>query len=62
MSDIQGLLECDDLPPFDLCLTMSKNPWGGPKKYYSTNDPDSAALAPFRERIETLAGAGFTTP
>lgn len=46
--------ECDELPPFDLCLTMNENPWGGPKKYYSTSDPDSAVLAPHRERIESL--------
>ncbi len=46
--------ECDDLPPFDLCLTMNKKPWGGPKKYYSTSDPESAVLAPYRECIESL--------
>jgi hypothetical protein len=25
---------CSDQPPFDLCLTLSANPWGGPKKLY----------------------------
>jgi hypothetical protein len=30
--------ECDDLPPFDLCLELSKNPWGGPKRYYGSSD------------------------
>ena len=25
-------------PPFDLCLTLSDNPWGGPKKYYGFKD------------------------
>ena len=34
---------------------MSKNPWGGPKKYYSTSDPDSAVLEAHRERIDSLA-------
>lgn len=29
---------CDDLPPFDLCLDLSDNPWGGPKRYYSLRD------------------------
>jgi hypothetical protein len=34
---------CDDLPPFDLCLDLSKNPWGGPKRYYGMSD-DRAML------------------
>lgn len=34
---------CDDLPPFDLCLTLSDNPWGGPKKYYGFRDADDEA-------------------
>jgi hypothetical protein len=25
---------CDELPPFDLCLDVSKNPWDGPRRYY----------------------------
>jgi len=25
---------CDATPPFDLCLDLSKNPWGGPERYY----------------------------
>lgn len=25
---------CDSLPPFDLCLELSENPWGGPRRYY----------------------------
>jgi hypothetical protein len=32
--------QCDDLPPFDLCLDLSENPWGGPKRYYGLADPD----------------------
>ena len=31
---------CDDLPPFDLCLDLSENPWGGPRRYYGLADPD----------------------
>jgi hypothetical protein len=31
---------CDDLPPFDLCLELSDNPWGGPRRYYGLADPD----------------------
>ncbi|MGZ3419427.1 MAG: hypothetical protein ACXVEF_18665 [Polyangiales bacterium] len=32
--------KCDELPPFDLCLKLSANPWGGPKKYYGFSDPE----------------------
>jgi hypothetical protein len=31
---------CSDLPPFDLCLDLSDNPWGGPKRYYGFSQPD----------------------
>jgi hypothetical protein len=31
------ITSCDE-PPFDLCLTLSDNPWGGPKKYYGFKD------------------------
>ena len=34
---------CDELPPFDLCLDLSDNPWGGPKRYYGLSDPDQEA-------------------
>jgi hypothetical protein len=36
---------CDALPPFDLCLDLDANPWGGPKRYYGMrrqDDEDSA--------------------
>jgi hypothetical protein len=36
---------CDDLPPFDLCLTLSENPWGGPKKYHGFRDADDEEKA-----------------
>lgn len=29
---------CDELPPFDLCLDLSANPWNGPERYYSVSD------------------------
>ena len=32
--------QCDDLPPFDLCLDLSENPWGGPRRYFGLADPD----------------------
>jgi hypothetical protein len=32
--------ECDDLKPFDLCLTLSSNPWGGPTRYFAFSRPE----------------------
>lgn len=29
------ITRCDDYPPYGLCLDLSKNPWGGPTRYYS---------------------------
>ena len=52
--------ECSDLPPFDLCLELSKNPWGGPRRYYGLTDPDDErqALGGLRHELEhRLAGA-----
>ncbi|MCG8416885.1 MAG: hypothetical protein MJE77_02935 [Proteobacteria bacterium] len=40
---------CDDLPPFDLCLELSKNPWGGPKRYYGIGGDSDAAVPGFVE-------------
>lgn len=50
---------CDDLPPFDLCLSLSKNPWGGPKRYFSLRDPDQEdeVLGEVRDRLEAGAAA-----
>ena len=42
------VVKCDDLPPFDLCLELNKNPWGGPKRYHGMRD-DSG-----HERVATL--------
>jgi hypothetical protein len=33
---------CSDHPPFDLCLDLAKNPWGGPTHYYGFRDTDTA--------------------
>jgi hypothetical protein len=34
---------CDDLPPYDLCLQLSKNPWeSGPKRFYAMRDQSRA--------------------
>ncbi len=46
--------ECSDLPPFDLCLELGKNPWGGPRRYYGMTDPDEerAELGALRHELE----------
>lgn len=33
---------CSDRPPFDLCLQLSSNPWGGPTRYYGFRDEAGA--------------------
>ena len=51
---------CDDLPPFDLCLTLSKHPWGGPKRYYGLRETEDErrVLGDLRTRLEAeVAGA-----
>ncbi len=50
---------CDDMPPFDLCLTMSKNPYGGPKRYHGMRDQqaETAVLPGLRERMLQAAAA-----
>jgi hypothetical protein len=44
---------CNALPPFDLCLDLSDNPWGGPKRYYGMRkqDEDDAALRGMRAHL-----------
>lgn len=47
---------CDDLPPFDLCLELSKNPWrGAPRKYYGMRDRgrEAAVLPGVRAQLES---------
>jgi hypothetical protein len=36
---------CNDMPPFDLCLDLSENPWGGPKRYHGTSKKSDEAAA-----------------
>ena len=45
---------CEDLSPFDLCLDLSENPWGGPRRYYGLSDPDEerALLGTVRHHLE----------
>lgn len=31
---------CKDLPPFDLCLDLDANPWGGPKRYHAMREQE----------------------
>jgi hypothetical protein len=31
---------CNTLPPFDLCLDLSDNPWGGPKRFFAKRQQD----------------------
>jgi hypothetical protein len=45
---------CDDLPPFDLCLTLSENPWkGAPRRYYGASDGEveTRELGDLRHRL-----------
>jgi hypothetical protein len=45
---------CRDLPPFDLCLELRDNLWGGPRRYYGLTDPDKerAELGEVRHELE----------
>ena len=31
---------CKDLPPFDLCLDLDANPWGGPRRYHAMREQE----------------------
>lgn len=45
--------ECDELHPYDLCLDMKENPWGGPTRYYGMRDEsDSDQLGRLRHALE----------
>jgi hypothetical protein len=46
---------CNALPPFDLCLDLSGNPWGGPKRYYAKRHQDDEDEAAARS-MRSLAG------
>ena len=57
--------ECDDLPPFDLCLDLAANPWGGPKRYFGLSDPgeEEGQLGALRDRLEVaMRGGGAGHP
>lgn len=49
--------KCDDLPPFDLCLDLSENPWGGPKRYHGMleQDDEAAKLGAVRDALRAHA-------
>lgn len=49
---------CEDLPPFDLCLTLSDNPWGGPKTYHGFRDAGDEEKALPGQRRAMIARAG----
>jgi hypothetical protein len=51
--------ECSDLPPFDLCLELASNPWGGPRRYYGVleQDREDALLGELRHQLEHQAAA-----
>lgn len=34
---------CDELPPYDLCLELQDNPWGGPRRYYGLREAKRAS-------------------
>jgi hypothetical protein len=44
---------CRDLPPYDLCLELSKNPWEGPRRYYGVRDQgrETTQLSTLREAM-----------
>jgi hypothetical protein len=44
---------CDTLPPFDLCLDLNDNPWGGPKRFYGKRRQvdDDAMLKEMRAHL-----------
>ena len=46
--------ECRDLPPFDLCLDLAENPWGGPRRYHAMKDSEAerAQLGDLRHELE----------
>jgi hypothetical protein len=42
---------CDDLPPFDLCLDLDRNPWGGPRRYYGSSEGSALTAAGLRRSL-----------
>ena len=57
------ITECTDLHPYDLCLDLKANPWGGPTRYYGMRDDDSSSeVRSMRHRMEALLRAGAHRP
>jgi hypothetical protein len=52
---------CDELPPFELCIDLDRNPWGGPRRYYAYRDDDgedeAAARHPGLARVLSLVSS-----
>lgn len=48
---------CNELHPFDLCLDLRENPWGGPIRYYGMRNDgsDDQALERLEERLRAMA-------
>jgi hypothetical protein len=51
--------ECSEKAPFDLCLDLAENPWGGPKRYYafSREEDERAALGDTAARLRAMQPA-----
>ena len=50
------ITSCNDVPDFDLCLTLDNKLWGGPLRYYGQRNPDrrrKALTARLRARLLT---------
>ena len=53
---------CNELPPFDLCLDVTENPWGGPKRYYSASDGRSSARDLYDDVAARVGGLAAPAP
>jgi hypothetical protein len=50
------ITKCTAPEPFDLCLDLGENPWGGPKRYYGMSgqeDEQAKALGPAAASIRS---------
>lgn len=50
-----AVTRCDDLFPYDLCLDLRENPWGGPQRFYGMEDPDDGTDEAKRTRARLRA-------
>jgi hypothetical protein len=53
--------DCDDKPPFDLCLVLDGNPRGPKKLYGFAYDEDEAAKVPWSRDLREVARARVRT-